>query len=148
MRILRDGGSIAEAVVFFRDALVIAAAQQPIVGLRVRVGGVEIARLVERRAERLRLPLRPPLEARAVRLEAIRSAGGGAVSPRRKRVPAFCQKYSNSGIGFPFASVRAGNGYSSVHVTQRRPAASNARFVGFTTCGSAATNSISKPGGR
>ena len=44
-------------------------------------------------------------------------------------------------------SAAAANGYSTEWVTQSRPRASNAMFIGFWISGSLATSWISKPGG-
>ena len=67
----RDRRREAEAVVLFADALVIAAVNEEIDGLRVGVGGVNVAALIEREAEGIGLPVRPQLETRAIGAEAI-----------------------------------------------------------------------------
>src|SRR5687768_4140750 len=74
VRVRRDRGREAEAVVFAIDALVIAARHQEVDGFRMRVGGENISPKVEGEPERVGLTAGEQLEARAVRAESIRVA--------------------------------------------------------------------------
>src|SRR5207302_3647803 len=70
-------------VVHQTESLVAAAGNQQVDGLRMGVGGVEIAARVEREAERIGLAARDELEARTVRAKPIRVAARERSEERR-----------------------------------------------------------------
>ncbi len=74
VRVAHDFRNEAQAVVWFAEALVVAAAQQLRDRLRVAVGGEDVEQRVEAHPERIDLPVREMLDAAAVHAEAERVA--------------------------------------------------------------------------